>query len=163
MTTSQDVRSSLPEPSVLLAFAIFIIVGGGASVAIRTTYAELPPFWAAASRFALAGLVLWGIVLYRRIPLPKGRALVGPLLFGTLTVGLAFVLIAWGLVATPASRYQILMASVPLLTVFLSSAHGIAAITGRGLLGSLLAVSGIAVTTGGTSTSKLSLAHPAAS
>jgi len=87
---------------------------------------------------------------------------VGALLFGTLTVGLAFSLISRGLVATPASRYQILMATVPLLTVFLSALHGIEAISLRGVLGSLLAVGGIAITVGGSSTSELSLPHVAA-
>lgn len=131
-------------------------------MAIRITYAELAPFWAAASRFTLAALILWGIVFYKRIPIPKGRALVGALLFGTLTVGLAFLLIGWGLVATPASRYQILMATVPLLTVFLSSLHGIEAISGRGIFGSLLAVGGIAFTAGGSSASQVSMPHIAA-
>ncbi len=155
-------RTALPERSVLIAFFLFILVGGGASVAIRITYAELAPFWAAASRFTLAALILWGIVFYKRIPIPKGRALVGALLFGTLTVGLAFLLIGWGLVATPASRYQILMATVPLLTVFLSSLHGIEAISGRGIFGSLLAVGGIAFTAGGSSASQVSMPHIAA-
>jgi drug/metabolite transporter (DMT)-like permease len=102
------------------------------------------------------------IAFFRRIPLPKGRALVGAVLFGALTVGFAFLLISWGLVATPASRYQILMATVPLLTIFLSSLHGIEAITRRGLLGSLLAVGGIAFTVGGTTASGLSLPHTVA-
>ena len=84
------------------------------------------------------------------------------MLFGTLTVGLAFILIGWGLVATPASRYQILMATVPLLTVFLSALHGLEAISRRGVFGSLLAVGGIAFTVGGTSTAELSLPHIAA-
>ena len=114
MTTQNSTRSGLPERSVLVAFLLFIVVGGGASVAIRATYAEMAPFWAAASRFVLGALAMWTIAFFRRIPLPKGQALVGALLFGTLTVGLAFLLISWGLVATPASRYQILMATVPL-------------------------------------------------
>ena len=162
MTTPDKARSDSPDRSVLIAFVLFIIVGGGASVAIRITYAELAPFWAAASRFILAALVFWAIAYFKRIPLPKGRALVGAVLFGTLTVGLAFLLISWGLVATPASRYQILMATVPLLTVFLSSLHGIESISVRGVLGSLLAVGGIAITVGGSSTSELSLPHVAA-
>ena len=107
-------------------------------------------------------LALWAIAFFKRIPLPKGRALAGAVLFGTLTVGLAFLLISWGLVATPASRYQILMATVPLLTLFLSSFHGIEAISRRGVLGSLLAVGGIAFTFGGTTASELSLPHTAA-
>ena len=54
------------------------------------------------------------------------------------------------------------MATVPLLTIFLSSLHGIEAITRRGLFGSLLAVGGIAFTFGGSTASGLSLPHTAA-
>lgn len=162
MTVQSASVSSLPERPVLLAFLLFIIVGGGASVAIRITYTELAPFWAGASRFALAAMVFWLLVYIQKLPFPKGRALVGALTFGSLTVGLAFVLIAWGLVATPASLYQILMAMVPLLTLFLSSLHGVEAITRRGIFGSLLAVIGIAITVGGASTSDISLPHIAA-
>ena len=57
MTTPDQARTDTPDRSVLIAFVLFIIVGGGASVAIRITYAELAPFWAAASRFILAALV----------------------------------------------------------------------------------------------------------
>jgi drug/metabolite transporter (DMT)-like permease len=162
MTTQNQAPPELPVRPVLIAFALFVIVGGGASVAIRITYAELAPFWAAASRFILAAFVFWAIAIFKRIPLPKGRALIGAVLFGVLTVGLAFVLISWGLVATPASRYQILMATVPLLTVFLSALHGIESISLRGVIGSLLAVAGIAFTVGGDGNAELSLPHVAA-
>ncbi len=123
------------------------------------TYAELAPFWAAASRFALAALVFWLLVYFQKLPIPRGRALVGAITFGSLTVGFAFVLIAWGLVATPASLYQILMATVPLLTIFLSAVHGVEAITPRGIIGSLLAVGGIVITVGGTSATDISIPH----
>jgi drug/metabolite transporter (DMT)-like permease len=163
MTAQTLARPALPERSILIPFLLFVLVGGGASVAIRMTYAELAPFWAATSRFALAALVFWALVFFRKIPLPKGRALLGAVLFGALTVGLAFTLIGWGLVATPASRYQILMATVPLLTIFLSSVHGVEAISRRGLFGALLAVGGIAFTVGGgVSGSNISLPHIAA-
>ena len=159
MSAQARTGPGLPERTVLIAFGLFILVGGGASVAIRITYAEMGPFWAAASRFLLGALALWIIAFIKRIPVPKGRALVGAVLFGTLTVGLAFLLIAWGLVETPASRYQILMATVPLLTIFLASLHGVEGITRRGLLGSLIAVGGIAFTVGGPTASGLSLPH----
>lgn len=159
MTAISPARTALPKRTILIAFLLFVLVVGGASVAIRITYNELAPFWVAASRFALGALIFWGLVYVKRIPVPKGKALVGGLLFGTLTVGLAFTLIGWGLVATPASRYQILMATVPLLTIFLSSMHGVEAINRRGLFGSLLAVGGIVITVGGGSASELSLPH----
>ncbi|HLE53413.1 MAG: hypothetical protein A2Z16_06890 [Chloroflexi bacterium RBG_16_54_18] len=162
MIAQNTASSALPARPTLIAFGTFILVGGGASVAIRMTYAELAPFWAAASRFALAALVFWGLAYFRKIQIPKGRALLGALVFGTLTVGLAFTLIAWGLVATPASLYQILMAMVPLLTLFLSALHGVERINVRGLFGSLLAIVGIAITVGGASGAHISLSHIAA-
>jgi drug/metabolite transporter (DMT)-like permease len=162
MAISSSLRSTLPDRPVLIGFLLFILVTGGASIAIRMTYAELAPLWVAASRFVLAALVFWAVVFFKRMPLPKGRALVGALLFGILTVGLAFTLIGWGLVATPASLYQILMATVPLLTIFLSSLHGVESISRHGILGALLAVGGIAFVVGRSPTSELSLPHIAA-
>jgi len=73
---------SLPDRTTLLAFVLFIIVSGGASVAIRFTSAELP----------------------------KGRALTGAVLFGVFSLGLPFLFIYWGLVKTPAILYQTIMA-----------------------------------------------------
>jgi len=153
---------ALPSRSVLLPFLLFVVVSGGASLAIRATYAEIAPLWGAAARFFVGAVVFWGLVFYRRLPLPRGRALLGAVLFGTLTIGLAFSLISWGLVATPASRYQILMANVPLLTLFLSALHGVEGITPRGLLGARLAVAGIVVTVGGAGAGGLALPHIAA-
>jgi drug/metabolite transporter (DMT)-like permease len=151
--------SALPDNKTLAAFGIFIFLAGGASVAVRITYGELPPFYSGAARFALAGLVFWILLFLRKIPFPRGQALLGAALFGTLSVGLSFSLIAWGLVETPASTYQVLMALVPLLTIFLAFLHGVERIRWQGLLGSLLAVAGIAVVVGGASGEGLSLPH----
>jgi drug/metabolite transporter (DMT)-like permease len=151
--------SALPDNKTLAAFGIFIFLAGGASVAVRITYGELPPFYSGAARFALAGLVFWVLLFLRKIPFPRGQALLGAALFGTLSVGLSFSLIAWGLVETPASTYQVLMALVPLLTIFLAFLHGVERIRWQGLLGSLLAVAGIAVVVGGASGEGLSLPH----
>ncbi|UCD98145.1 MAG: EamA family transporter [Chloroflexota bacterium] len=159
MSTSPGKASTLPDTKTLVAFGFFILFAGGASVAVRITYGELPPFYGGAARFALAGLVLWLLMFIRKIPFPRGQALLGAALFGLLSVGLAFTFIAWGLVETPASTYQVLMALVPLLTIFFAYFHGIERIRWQGLLGSLLAVGGIAVVVGGASGEGLSLPH----
>jgi drug/metabolite transporter (DMT)-like permease len=152
-------RSALPDNKTLAAFGLFILLAGGASVAVRITYGELAPFYSGAARFALAGLIFWVLMVIRRIPFPRGQALLGAALFGTLSVGLAFTFIAWGLVETPASTYQVLMALVPLLTIFLAYFHGVERLRWQGLLGSLLAVGGIAVVVGGARGEGLSLPH----
>ena len=162
MLTQNIRRINLPKQNILIAFLIFVIIGGGSSVAIRITYTELDPFWVAASRLALGAFAFWILVIYKRIPFPKGKALLGALIFGTLTIGLAYILIAWGLVVTPAGLFQILMALVPLITIFLATFQGIEAITGRGIFGALLALTGIAIAVGGASSADLSLPHIAA-
>ena len=160
--TNNPMSSSFPERPVLFAFLGFIIIGGGGPVAMRATYTELAPFWVATSRFALAALAFLVLAFFKKIPLPKGRALWGALVFGALTFGLAFVFIAWSLVVVPASLLQILMALVPLLTLFLATFHGVEAISRRGIFGALLAVLGITISIGGTSAAAFSLPHIAA-
>ena len=75
MTTQNPAIPALPGRSVLSAFFLFMLVGGGTSVAIRMTYAELAPFWAEAARFGLAALAFWALVFFRQLPVPRGRAL----------------------------------------------------------------------------------------
>jgi drug/metabolite transporter (DMT)-like permease len=149
----------MPDGNVLLPFAGFIILVGGAPVAIRIGYAELAPFWMGLTRFGFGAVVFWALVFYKRLQIPKGRALGGAILYGTLGVGISFVLMSWGLVETPASLAAILMAMVPLMTMFLSALQGVESITGRGIIGSLLAITGTGVTVGGASSTGLSLPH----
>jgi drug/metabolite transporter (DMT)-like permease len=151
--------SALPDNKTLAAFGLFVLFAGGASVAVRITYGEMAPFYSGAVRFFLGAIVFWLLLFIRRIPVPRGQALLGAALFGTLSVGLAFTFIAWGLVETPASTYQVLMALVPLLTIFFAFLHGVERIRWQGLLGSLLAVGGIAVVVGGARGGGLSLPH----
>jgi drug/metabolite transporter (DMT)-like permease len=154
-----EMASALPDRLTLVAFALFVLFAAGSPVAIRLTYAELPPFWSGTARFGLGALVFWALVLLRKIPIPRGQALVGAVLFGALSVGGAFVLAAWGLVKTPASLASVLLALMPLLTIFLAYLHGLESIRWQGLIGSLLAVVGIAVVFGGSTGGALSIPH----
>jgi len=135
----------------------FILVSGGASVAIRFTYAELPPFFSGAARFVFGALFFWSYALVRKIELPKGRALLGAVLFGVTSMGLSFTFIYWGLVETPASLYQTIVALVPLLTLFFAVLHRLESFRTQGLLGALLTVVGIVVAVGGAAGGDLSI------
>ncbi len=50
-------RSRARPITTLAAFVTLIVIGGGASVAIRVSNQELPPFRGAAPRFAAASIV----------------------------------------------------------------------------------------------------------
>ncbi len=143
----------------LIAFVAFVIVGGGASVAIRYTYAELPMYWGATARFLCAALIFWGLAWQQGIPLPRGQALIGAALFGALSIGASFIFIYYGLTQLPASLYQVVMALAPLMTLIFAALHGLEKLQGRGLIGAGLAVVGIAVIFGGSISGAVSLPH----
>src|SRR2546423_6634599 len=94
---------SRPSRSVLLAFAIVVLIGGSNFVAVRFSNRELPPFWGAGLRFAIAGALLVGFARWRGIALPHGSAFQGVALFGILNFGVAYALAYWGLLQAPSA------------------------------------------------------------
>ena len=143
----------------LVAFIALVILSGGVSVAIRISYTELPTFWGAAIRFGPAAIVLWAVVVVRRIPVPMGRALFVSLLFGVLSIGFGRSLMYWGLEQTPASLHQIIVSLTPLMTLFFATLHGYEKIVPRNLLSALLACAGITIAFGGMTPGNLSIIH----
>lgn len=132
------------DRSTLAAFGGIVLFGGLNGVAIKFSNQELPPFWGATLRFALAALLLFGIIAYRRIALPRGRALVGSLLYGILGFGVAYALAYWALIDTPAGLAMVIIALVPLLTLLLAVVHRLEQFRLQSAVGSLVAVIGIA-------------------
>jgi drug/metabolite transporter (DMT)-like permease len=141
-------RTARPDNLTLAAFAGVIILGGANSVAIRFSNAELPPFSGAAARFAAAAVLMLVGMLFLRLPFPKGRVLAGIVVFGVLNFGLSYALIYWGLLEVQAGLAQVVIAIAPLATFFLALAHRQESWQLRPILGSLLAIAGIAVVFG---------------
>ena len=129
----------------LIAFIVLTLLGGANAVAVRFSNAELPPLWGATIRLVLAAAIVWVIVWVRRLPLPRGKAAVGAVLYGLLSFGGFLALMYLGLVHIGAGLASVVLALVPLLTLFFAFAHGLEPFRWRGLLGGLLAVAGIAL------------------
>jgi drug/metabolite transporter (DMT)-like permease len=159
-THTVQLDNETPDFKSIVAFGLAVLLGGGASVAIRYTYTELPPFWAAFMRFFSAAIIFWLLMLIRKVAVPRGRALLGAALFGILAVGASFALISFGLVETPASVSQTVTALVPLLTLIFATLHSQEQFTGRGVLGGVLAVAGILVVFGGSVSAGIQLSIP---
>jgi drug/metabolite transporter (DMT)-like permease len=130
-----------------LNVAIFVaiaLIGGGNPVGVAIVVDELDPLWAAAVRFIAAGAIFTlGMVLFR-IPVPHGRALAGSLLYGALGFFAAFTCLFWGLQETPPGTGQVIIALVPLLTLGFAIAHGLEQFSLRALIGTLVALAGLA-------------------
>jgi drug/metabolite transporter (DMT)-like permease len=150
--------SSSGASSVVLAFCILVAVGGSNAVAVRFSNEELPPFWGAGLRFTAAATIFWLIVLARRIALPKGRSLVAALLYGLLSVGGSYAFLYWGLLRVQASLTMVVLAFVPLMTLFLAWAHGLESLGWRRLVGTLVAMAGILIVVGGALRTEVPLA-----
>lgn len=124
------------------------MLGGLNFVGVRFSNRELPPFEGAAVRFLIAACIFFVYTRVRGIPLPRGRALLGTLLFGLLAFFGAYALAYWGLVAAPAGMASLAFALVPLITLVLALIHGLESLTARGVLGAVIAAAGIAVVVG---------------
>ena len=100
--SGSDSGATQANIGTLIAFVLLVFVGGNNAVAVRFSNLELPPFWGAGIRFASAALIFWTVVLVRRTALPKGRALIGALLYGVLAVGAAYAFLYWAILRVEA-------------------------------------------------------------
>lgn len=128
---------------VILAFATETLLAGANGVAIRFSNRELAPLWGAGLRFALAGILVVIIMLVLRQPLPRGRTLLGAMLFGLLQFAGAFGFFYLALVQIQAGLGQTLLALVPLATLLLAVVQGQERLRGVAVLGTLLGLAGI--------------------
>ncbi len=147
-TPVQSTNLARRDYSTSIAFAMVVFIGGSIGVAIRISNFELPPFWGAGIRAAVAALVFWLIIAVRRIELPHGREMAGAMLYGLLTVGFSYALLYWGLLRVEAGLASIVLAVVPLMTLIFALAHRQESFHWRGLIGSLIAIGGILLAVG---------------
>lgn len=142
---SDAAAAAHPDSLTLAAFLASVLLAGFNAIGVRYTVLELQPFWGATLRFGAAALLLALIMLAMRAALPRGRALLGVLLYGFLNFGASYAFLYWGLVYVPAGMTQVLLALVPLLTLFFAGLHRLEPFRWRGLLGALIAIAGVAI------------------
>ena len=140
-----EVEAKNIDWKTIAAFIGVVILGGSNAVAVRFSNFELPPFWGATLRFASAALIFWIIVLARGIKIPRGRTLVGVLIYGALTIGISYAFIYWSLVYLPASQAIVFLTLGPLFTFLFAWAHGQEAFRWRSLVGAIVAFAGIVI------------------
>ncbi len=140
--------TSKPDALTLLCFAGVVLFAGTNFVAVRFSSRELDAFWGAAVRFAIASALLFVIAAVQRIPLPRGRALLGTVLYGLAGSFGAYAFLYVAIRHVPASVAASIMAGVPLLTFFFAVAHRVERFRWRGFIGGVTCIAGIAVLSG---------------
>ena len=139
MTTSHGERVALT------AFVTYTVLAGGNAVGVRFSNRELAPLWGAGLRFALAAALLLVVMVLLRLAFPRGRALIGSLLYGLFNFAGSFGLTYYGLVQVHAGLGQILLALVPLATLLLAVLWQQEGLAAAAVIGTLLALAGVAV------------------
>jgi drug/metabolite transporter (DMT)-like permease len=143
MSRNSDDRR--PDRATLLAFGGVVLFGGLNSIAVKQTVVELAPFWGASLRFLAAGLLLLAIVLASGRALPTGRNLASAMLYGAIAFTASFGFIYPGLREMSAGTTQVLIALTPLFTFGLAIAQRQERFRVQGLLGALIALTGVAI------------------
>jgi drug/metabolite transporter (DMT)-like permease len=138
------VEGRSPDALTFGAFAIAVTLGGTNFLAVRFSNRELPPFWGAGLRFALAAVLFIGIVALLRLRWPRGRQLALNAAYGALGFAISYALMYWALVRVTAGVATVVLASVPLTTLLLAAAQRLERLQLRSAVGGLLALAGIA-------------------
>jgi drug/metabolite transporter (DMT)-like permease len=134
---------------IVLSFACIWLVWGSTFLSIRLILGSIPPLLLCGLRLVLAGVLLVGVALVTRQPLPRGAqwgraALVGILLpgMGNATVSLGVAHLTTGLVA-------LLVATIPLwMALFGSFGPGAERPTGARLAGLVMGFAGVVLLIG---------------
>jgi drug/metabolite transporter (DMT)-like permease len=131
---------------VFWSFAAIYIVWGSTYLGIRIIVEAVPPLFASASRFLVAGTVLWIVARVRGAPPPERSLWPRAFVLG----GLFFLIgnggISWAETRVPSGLTALLAATTPLWTVVLESAHdGWRRPPLRTVAGVLLGLAGVAI------------------
>ena len=141
-----EAKTHPPAWKILLAFAIIYFVWGSTFLAIRVGVREVPPFLLAALRFLIAGVVLYGWMITRRVPSPAGREWMSALTLAVLIFVLDYGLLFWAEQRVPSGIAAVMMATIPLFMtlseiIFLRTQ----ALTVRLALALFIGIAGVAV------------------
>jgi drug/metabolite transporter (DMT)-like permease len=104
---------------VLLAFFAIYVLWGTTFLAIRVAVEELPPLFAAGSRFFIAGIVLFGFMLARGETRPSARQWRNLLVMSLLMFVAEYGPLFWAEKYVPSGVVSVLAATIPILTLVL--------------------------------------------
>jgi drug/metabolite transporter (DMT)-like permease len=124
------------------------VLAGGNAVGVRVSNRELDPMWGAGLRFLLAASLLAAAMAVMKLTLPRGRALLGVVIYGALIFGGAFSFAYYALLDIHAGLGQTLLALVPLATLLLAVVQREERLRFAAVVGTLLSIAGIGVISG---------------
>ena len=109
------------SPLHWLLLFLLSVLWGGSFFFVEILLEALPPLTVVTLRVAIAALVLWPIVLLKRLPLPNSAGGWGALaVMGLINNAIPFSLIVWGQTEITGGLASILNATTPVFTVIVA-------------------------------------------
>lgn len=127
----------------LVAFLVGAVLSSGNPIAVKFSNIELDPFWGATLRFTFAAGLMLIVMALLQLSFPRGRALVGAVLYGVFNFGLAFACLFYALVELGAGFLQVLLAVIPLITLLLVVVQRLERLRLAAVVGAVLAFVGV--------------------
>jgi drug/metabolite transporter (DMT)-like permease len=150
-----------PPSRVLLtaAFAAIYIIWGSTYLAMRVAVETLPPFLMAGVRFLIAGSVLFGWLVLRKVPRPTAEQWFNAAVSGTLLLVFGNGLVAWAEQSLSSSLTALLIAMTPVWFAVLDACrpHGVRP-KAQTIVGILVGFAGVALLITGRGTASASTA-----
>ena len=104
---------------VFLAFAAIYVLWGSTYLAIRIAVQQVPPLFAAGSRFFLAGTLLYAAMRFWGRPRPSGKEWGSLVAIGSLMFVITYGAVFWAEQYVPSGFTSVLEATLPLITIAL--------------------------------------------
>ncbi len=102
---------------VILAFAAIYVLWGSTYLAIRIAVQEVPPLFAAGSRFFFAGTLLYAVMRLCGRQRPSGKEWSSLLIIGSLMFVVTYGAVFWAEQYVPSGFTSVLEATLPLITI----------------------------------------------
>src|ERR1700677_469230 len=121
-TVIESPATAAPKPfelRVLLAFFAIYVVWGTSFLAIRIAVLEIPPLFAAGTRFFIAGVLLYAFMRFRGRPRPTASQWRSLALLGLLMFVAEYGPLFWAEKYVPSGIASVLEATLPLITMAL--------------------------------------------
>ncbi len=131
-----------------LALASLGIVWGTTWLAADSLAEYVPPLRGAAARFLLAALLWIPVILWKRLKLPRGRALGCVLLLSVTMIALPSMLLLWAQQHVSSATVMVLFAAMPLLVVLLTSAFDSRPVPRIAMQAAIIGLGGIVLAVG---------------
>lgn len=104
---------------ILLAFAAVYVLWGSTYLFIKYAIETIPPFLLGASRFLVAGLVLYAIARWRGAPKPRALDWRWAVITGVLMLGMGNGAVMWAERTVPSGVVALIVSTVPIWIVLL--------------------------------------------